>query len=77
MVDTGGLNPIAFNLSLTSGAAADDLASAVEPATSFGLTQDGAAHAVVWYARVPLANFASKVAGTYAAAAPLVVTVSY
>jgi spore coat protein U-like protein len=77
MVDGGGLNPIAFNLSLTSGAAADDLAIAIGPATSFGLTQDGAAHAVVLYARAPLANFASKVAGAYATAAPLVVTVSY
>jgi spore coat protein U-like protein len=77
MVDTGGINPIAFNLSLTAGAAADDLAIAIGPATSFGLTQDGAAHAVVLYARAPLANFASKVAGTYATAAPLVVTVSY
>ena len=77
MVDGGGLNPIAFNLSLTSGAAANDLVIAIGPATSFGLTQDGAPHAVVLYARVPLANFASKVAGAYATAAPLVVTVSY
>jgi len=77
MVDAGGLNPIAFNLSLAAGAAANDLAIAIGPATSFGLTQDGAAHAVVLYARVALANFASKAAGTYATAAPLVVTVSY
>ena len=77
MVDAGGINPITFNLSLTAGAAANDLAIAIGPATSFGLTQDGAAHAVVLYARVPLANFASKAAGTYTTAAPLVVTVSY
>lgn len=77
MVDTGGINPIAFNLSLTAGAAADDLAIAIGPATGFGLTQDGAPHAVVLYARVPVANFASKAAGSYATAAPLVVTVSY
>jgi spore coat protein U-like protein len=77
MVDAGGLNPIAFNLSLTAGAVANDLAIAIGPATSFGLTQDGAPHAVLLYARAPLANFASKTAGTYATAAPLVVTVSY
>jgi spore coat protein U-like protein len=77
MVDGGGLNPIAFNLSLTAGATADDLAIAIGPATSFGLTQDGAAHAVVLYARVPVANFASRTAGAYTTAAPLVVTVSY
>ena len=77
MVDGLGLNPIAFNLSLTAGAAADDLAIAIGPAASFGLTQDGAAHAVVLYARVPLANFASKAAGAYTTATPLVVTVSY
>jgi spore coat protein U-like protein len=77
MVDAGGLNPIAFNLSLAPGAAANDLAIAIGPATSFGLTQDGLPHAVLLYARVPLANFASKAAGTYATAAPLVVTVSY
>jgi spore coat protein U-like protein len=77
MVDAGGLYPIAFNLSLTAGAAANDLAIAIGPATSFGLTQDGAPHAVVLYARAPLANYASKAAGTYATAAPLVVTVSY
>jgi spore coat protein U-like protein len=77
MVDGGGGNPITFNLSLTAGAIADDLAIAIGPATSFGLTQDGAPHAVHLYARVPLANFASKVAGAYATEAPLVVTVSY
>ena len=77
MVDGGGLNPISFNLSLTAGAVADDLAIAIGPALSFGLTQDGAPHAVVLYARVPVANFASKAAGAYATAAPLVVTVSY
>ena len=77
MVNAGGLSPIAFNLSLTAGAAANDLAIAIGPATSFGLTQDGAAHAVVLYARVPLANFAAMAAGTYTTAAPLVVTVSY
>lgn len=77
MVDSGGLNPIAFNLSLTAGAIANDLAIAIGPAASFGLTQDGAPHAVVLYARVPLANFAAKAAGIYSTAAPLVVTVSY
>ena len=77
MVDSGGLNPIAFNLSLTAGAIANDLAIAIGPATSFGLTQDGALHAVVVYARVPLANYAAKAAGIYSTAAPLVVTVSY
>ena len=77
MVDAGGLNPIAFNLSLTSGASANDLAIAIGPATTFGLTQDGAQHPVVLYARVPLANFAAKAAGAYATAIPLVVTVSY
>jgi spore coat protein U-like protein len=77
LVDTGGIHPIAFNLSLTSGAIADDLAIAIGPAISFGLTQDGAAHAVVLYARLPVANFAAKPAGTYATAIPLVVTVSY
>jgi len=77
MVDGGGLNPIAFNLSLTAGAIANDLAIAIGPAASFGLTQDGAPHAVVLYARVPLANYAAKAAGIYSTAAPLVVTVSY
>ena len=77
MVDGGGLNPIAFNLSLTAGAVADDLAIAIGPALSFGLTQDGAAHAVVLYARVRLANFATKAAGAYTTAEPLAVTVSY
>src|SRR6202047_1621244 len=47
MVDGGGLNPITFNLSLTAGAVTDDLAIAIGPAISFGLTQDGAPHAVV------------------------------
>jgi spore coat protein U-like protein len=76
MVDGGG-NSIAFNLSLTAGAAANDMWIAIGPATSFGLTQDGAAHAVTLYARVPVANFAAKPAGFYATATPLVVTVSY
>jgi spore coat protein U-like protein len=77
MVDGGLINPIPFNLSLTAGAVANDLAIAIGPATSFGLTQDGAAHAVVLYARVLLANFASKAAGAYTTVTPLVVTVSY
>ncbi len=71
-----GANSIAFNLSLTAGAAADDLPLLVGTAQAFGLTTDGAAHAVVLYAMAPAANFVSMPAGTYTSA-PITVTVSY
>lgn len=65
---------IAFNLSLTSGAAADDLPSEVGSAISVGtLTQDGAFHDVVIYGKAPN-SWAALPSGDYTGTVLLTVT---
>ncbi|WP_349431566.1 spore coat protein U domain-containing protein [Methylomarinum sp. Ch1-1] len=64
----GGLGSLAFFLSQTSGAAADDL-----PNTSTGeaiggtWTANGAAQAVTIYGRIPTSSFAGQPVGSYTA----------
>lgn len=70
---SNGADTLAFNLSLTSGAAADDLPSTLENAVGLSVLQDGTAKTVTLYALLAKANFASLPAGTYTGSA---VTVS-
>jgi hypothetical protein len=59
---------MAFNLSQTSGAAADDLApTATGETIGSGWTADGAAHAVTIYGLIPTASFAGQPVGPYSA----------
>ncbi|MFZ2311573.1 MAG: spore coat protein U domain-containing protein [Methylobacter sp.] len=63
---TANGDTIAFNLSQTSGAAADDLTSAsTGEAIGSGWQADGAAHAVTIYGRIPAANYGAKKVGPY------------
>jgi spore coat protein U-like protein len=62
-----GSNSIPFNLSLTSGAANDDLPSTSQGATALTMTQDGTLKTVPIYARLPTANFQALESGTYTA----------
>lgn len=60
-----GANVLPFNLSLTSGAAADDLASTSGGADSLTVTQDGSLHDVVIYSSVAAADFKALPSGSY------------
>jgi spore coat protein U-like protein len=73
---TSGVNTVAFNLSQTSGAAADDLPTAslsAEPIT--GYTATGAPIAVPLYGKILATNFGGKPAGAYTA--NITVSVNY
>jgi hypothetical protein len=62
-----------FNLSLTPGAAADDLASTTPAALT--ITQDGTLQTVTLYAKILASNFAALPAGIYSNT--MVVDVAY
>ena len=65
MSDGGIPSLLPFNLSLTAGAAANDLPSTAGTASTFALTQDGDVHDVVIYGRTLASNFAPLPSGTY------------
>jgi spore coat protein U-like protein len=71
-----GGNILPFNLSLTSGAATNDLPLTLGTAEALTVTQDGAPHAVLLYARALTANYAGLPAGVYNAGT-ITVSVSY
>jgi len=67
---------IPFNLSMTAGAAADDLPLTLATAESLVMTQDGAAHAVPVYATILQADYVGLGGGTYTSTG-LTLSVSY
>jgi len=60
-----GVNVLPFKMSLTSGAAADDLPYTSGTASTLTLTQDGSLHDVVLYAKVLAADFKGLPSGAY------------
>jgi hypothetical protein len=73
---TGDGGSFAFNLSQTSGAAADDLPIVtVSAAAIAGYTSNGDEIAVPLYGKILAANFGNKAAGTYTA--NILVSVNY
>lgn len=60
-----GANVLPFNLSLTAGAAADDLSSDSGAADALTVTQDGALHDVVIYGKVAATDFQALPSGSY------------
>jgi hypothetical protein len=67
-----GGNNFAFNLSQTSGAAADNLPVVTGSAEAItGFTADGDTHTVMIYGKILPANFGSKPAGAYTRAVTL------
>lgn len=72
-----GANSLPFNLSLTSGAAADDLPATLALATVLTVVQDGTEQIVPLYARLAKANFGALPAGAYANGSAVTVSVSY
>jgi spore coat protein U-like protein len=72
-----GANILPFNISLTSGAAADDLPATGATAAVLTVVQDGTAKVVPLYARLAMANFKSLPAGAYANGSAVTVSVVY
>ena len=72
-----GANTLPFNLSLTSGAASDDLPATLALSEALTVVQDGTAKVVPLYARVAKADFGSLPAGAYANGSAVTVSVSY
>ncbi|WP_430229970.1 spore coat protein U domain-containing protein [Nitrosomonas communis] len=73
---TAAGSSIAFNLSQTAGAAADNLpVDAIGAEAITGYTANGAEQAVVIYGRVPVANYGNQPAGPYSAT--IVMSVDY
>lgn len=72
-----GANSLAFNLSMTSGAAADDLPATLALAAALTVVQDGTAKVVPLYARLAAADFGALPAGAYANGSAVTVSVSY
>lgn len=72
-----GANSLAFNLSLTSGAAADDLPATLALAAPLTVVQDGTDKVVPLYARLAKANFGALPAGAYNNGSAVTVSVSY
>lgn len=62
---TNGVDNLAFNLSLTAGAAANDLPSTLGTAAALTVTQDGSLHDVALYAKTDAANFKALSSGNY------------
>ena len=60
-----GANSLPFNLSLSSGAAADDLGTDAGTADTFTWTPDGALHDVVIYGMVAATDFQALPSGSY------------
>jgi hypothetical protein len=72
ILSDAGTNTFAFNLSQTSGAAADDLPTTTGAAEAIsGFTADGAEHTVTIYGKILASNFGSKPAGSYTKAVTL------
>jgi len=72
-----GANILPFNISLTAGAASNDLPATGATAAALTLTKDGTAHVVPLYARLAKANFNSLPAGAYANGSAVTVSVVY
>ncbi|MDR7151478.1 spore coat protein U-like protein [Hydrogenophaga palleronii] len=72
-----GANSLPFNLSLTSGAVADDLPATLALAAALTVVQDGTEQIVPLYARLAKANFGALPAGAYANGSAVTVSVSY
>lgn len=72
-----GANTMPFNLSLTSGAAADDLPATLALAAPLTVVQDGTVKVVPLYARLAKANFGALPAGAYANGSAVTVSVLY
>ena len=72
-----GANSLPFNLSLTSGAAADDLPATLALATALTVVQDGTEQVVPLYARLAKVNFGALPAGVYANGSAVTVSVLY
>lgn len=72
-----GANTMPFNLSLSSGAASDDLPATLALAEALTIVQDGTAKVVPLYARLAKADFGSLPAGVYANGSAVTVSVSY
>ncbi|MGR8979210.1 MAG: spore coat protein U domain-containing protein [Gammaproteobacteria bacterium] len=67
-----GTNTFAFNLSQTSGAAADNLPTTTGAAEGIsGFTADGTSKTVTIYGKILASNFGSKPAGSYTKAVTL------
>jgi spore coat protein U-like protein len=62
-----GASQLPFNLSLTSGAAADDLPSDSGSSTALTVAQDGDLHDVVLYAKAFAADYKALPSGAYTA----------
>jgi hypothetical protein len=71
-----GATAIPINLSLTAGAAANDLPATLALAQALTLVQDGTPKVVPLYAAILYANYAGRAAGTYTSAA-ITLSVSY
>ncbi|MEO8752083.1 MAG: spore coat protein U domain-containing protein [Casimicrobiaceae bacterium] len=72
-----GASSLPFNISLTSGAAADDLPATLALAAPLTIVQDGTPKVVPLYARLAQANFKSLPAGAYANGSAVTVSVVY
>ena len=70
-----GTFALPFNLSLTSGAASDDLPATSGSSAALSVTQDGDLHDVVLYAKTTAANFKALPSAHYTA--DVTVSVSY
>lgn len=72
-----GTTILPFYLSLTPGAAADDLPATGATGSALTLTQDGVLHDVKLYARALAANIKLLPAGTYTNGSAVTATVTY
>ncbi|WP_426177646.1 spore coat protein U domain-containing protein [Massilia sp. TWR1-2-2] len=71
---SNSIHQLPFNLSLSSGAASNDLATAA-PGTPVTITRDGQGQVVVLYAKIYAASFRSLPGGAYSAT--LTLTLEY
>lgn len=71
-VMSNGAHSLPFNLSLTSGAAGNDL-STISPGTPFNITRDGQLQTVTLYAKIFAQDFKALPAGLYSASITLTV----
>lgn len=71
-VMSNGAHSLPFNLSLSSGAASNDL-STLSPGAPFDLGRDGQPHTVTLYAKIFARDFKSLPAGPYSASITLTV----
>jgi hypothetical protein len=66
-----------FKLSLTAGAASNDLPATGATAAGLSIVQDGTAKVVPLYARLAMADFKAMPAGTYTNGSAVTVSVLY